>query len=255
MEASKKMKKNVFGKVFICVFCLVTFGLMLTMADFFSNLITVGGFSFAGDNINQNEYKVYAVCTSSHQEKIIASEGAEYIKQQGGAGYVYMNESSYNIVAGMYETEADAKKVLSNIIEKKPDASIVVITIPQIIISSNLGSQEKSAVSSCIGLFKSVYKRLYDISVSLDTAVINEVKARLEINDICSNAQKILNNFNTIFNGTLTTNLLSIKLSTEDIIGYLNELTNSTSSLPFTSLVKECYCKVIGSYKTMAESI
>lgn len=252
MKTSKKIK---FSRIFTISFCLVAFCLMLTMADFFSSLITVGGFSFAYDNINQNEYKVYAVCTNSYQEKVLASECCEQIKNQGGAGYIYMNESSYNIIAGMYENEADAKKVLSNILEKKPDANLITITIPQITINNNLSQQEKATINTCLSSFKNVYKKLYDISVSLDTAVINEVKARLEINEISSNTQKILNDFNTIFNGNVKTNLLTIKLSLESTIQYLSDLINSSTIIPFSSLVKECYCKVIMLYKNTAESI
>lgn len=255
MKTSKKNKNIKLGKIFAITFCLVTFGLMLTMADFFSSLITVGGFSFSNDNINQTEYKIYAVCTNSYQEKVLASECCEQIKQQGGAGYIYMNENSYNVVAGLYENETDAKKVLSNIIEKKPDANILTITIPKITINSNLSQQEKSTINTCLSSFKNVYKKLYDISVSLDTAVINEVKARLEVNEICSSTQKTLNDFNTIFNDNIKTKLLSIRLSLENIINYLNDLINSNTIIPFSSLVKECYCKVIFLYKNTAENL
>lgn len=255
MKTSKKIKNIKLGKIFTFAFGLVTFGLMLTMADFFSSLITVGGFSFSNDNINQNEYKLYAVYTNSYQEKILASECCEQIQRQGGAGYIYMNESSYTVIAGMYENETDAKKVLSNIIEKKPDANIMTITIPQITINSNLTQQEKATINASITLFKNVYKKLYDISISLDTAVVNEVKARLEVNEICSNTQKVLNDFNTIFSENIKTNLLSIRLSLESIITYLNDLINSNTIIPFSSLVKECYCKIIFLYKNTAENL
>lgn len=254
METSNIKKNSKFGHFFSVIFCLVSFALIVTMADIFSSLITVGGFSFSTDNINLSEYKVYAVCTSSHQEKVMAQESAESIKKQGGAGFIYMNKSSYNVVAGIYETEADAKKVLSNIIEKKPDSMIVTITIPSIIISNNLSSQEKTTVNECLVIFKNVYKKLYDISVSLDTAVLNEVNARLDVNSISSNVQNTLNNFNTIFSNNTNTSLLSLKLSLEEIQDYLKDLVEISSSIPFTAFVKETYCKVIMSYKNMAEN-
>lgn len=255
MKMEKSKKHINFSKVFGIIFCLVTFGLMITMADLFSSLITVGGFSFVNDNINFSEYKLYAVYTAKYQEKILANESSENIKMQGGAGFLYMNENSYYIIASIYETEADAKKVLTNIIEKKPDASIITITIPQIVISSNLEGQEKSVVNNSLSLFKNVYKKLYDISVSLDTTVINEVNAKLTINEIYSEVQTALNNFNTIFNGNVSTSLLKIKLGLEEIETHLDDLINTNLTLPFTSLVKECYCKVIYSYKNIASHI
>lgn len=254
METSNIKKNNKFGHLFSVIFCLVSFALIVTMADIFSSLITVGGFSFSTDNINLSEYKVYAVCTSYHQEKVMAQESCESIKKQGGAGFIYMNKSSYNVIAGIYETEADAKKVLSNIIEKKPDSIIVTITIPSIIISNNLSSQEKTTVNECLVIFKNVYKKLYDISVSLDTAVLNEVNARLDVNAISSSVQNTLNNFNTIFNDNTSASLINLKLALQNTQQYLNDLVEISSSLPYTSLVKETYCKVIMAYKNMAEN-
>lgn len=254
-KSKKKAKRGLFNKVFSIVFCIVTFGLMLTMADLFSSLITVGGYSFVSDNISFSEYKVFAVSTSDHSEKLLASEFCETIKQQGGAGYLYMNNDSFSIVAGIYQTEADAKKVLSNIIEKNPEAKVITITIPQIIISSNLSSQEKNTLSGCLSIFKTAYKKLYDISVSLDTAVINEVNARLDINELSSSVQTTLSNFNTIFTTDTTTELLRIKLALEDCLKYLHDLIDSNLSYPYSSLVKECYCKIIMCYKAMAEQI
>lgn len=254
MKDSSIQKNSKFGRFFSIMICIVSFALIVTMADIFSSLITVGGFSFANDNINLAEYKVYAVCTSFHQEKIIAEEGCESIKKQGGAGFIYMNNSSYAIIAGIYETEADAQKVLNNIIEKKPDASIVTITIPQIVISNNLSGQEKTTVNECLFIFKNIYKKLYDISVSLDTAVLNEVNARLEVNAISSNVQNTLNNYNTIFNDNASASLINLKLALQNIQQYLNDLVEISSSLPYTSLVKETYCKVLICYKTMASN-
>lgn len=255
MSESGKSKKLILSKTFSVVFCLVVFGLMITMADFFSSLITVGGFSFVNDNITFAEYKVYAVCTSSHQEKLLASEFCETIKQQGGAGYIYINENLYYIVAGMYETESDANKVLNNIIAGKPEATIIEIKIPAITISNNLSAQEKNTLNGCLGVFKNAYKKLYDISVSLDTVIINEVNARLMVNELCSTVQTAIGNFNTIFTENVSTSLLKIKLANSDVVKYLNELSESTSAYPFTSLVKECYCKIITTYKQMASQI
>ncbi len=256
METTKKVKKHhFFGKTFSLITCLIAFGLMITMADLFSSLITVGGFSFTSENISLGEYNVYAVCTSSHQTKVLAIEFSEIIRNQGGAGYLYMNKDSYYIVASIYETEADAKKVLEKLVESKPDAQIEKIVIQPITISSNLSSQEKSTVSASINLFKNIYKKLYDISVSLDTAVVSEVNARLSINEVLSSAQTILSNFNTLFSNNITINLLKLKLSIEDTVKDLNSLVNSSSVFPFTSLVKECYCKVIMNYKNLADQM
>ncbi len=253
MMKTKTNKKHILSKVFTLSFCVISVAIMLTMADLFSSLITVGGFSFVNENISLSEYNMYAVCTSSYQTKVMASEFSETIKSQGGAGFVYMNKDSYYIVASMYENEADAKKVLEKNIESKPDASILKINIPPINISSNLESQEKATVNSCLSIFKNCYKKLYDISVSIDTAVTTEVSARLDVNQLLSEVQTNLNNFNILFTNNITSDLLCIKLGVEDVVKMLKTLVESASIYPFTALVKEAYCNIIYTYKNMSE--
>ena len=250
-----KHNKKLFNKIFTGVFCTIMFALVITLADLFSGLITVGGYSFASENITTSELNLYAVCTSSHDTKLLADELSETIQLQGGAGYVYMNKHSYYIIAGIYQTQADAEKVKQNLIQNRPQTTIVKITAPAVLLSSNLSQQEKSTVLDGLGLFKSVYLELYDIAVSLDTSVINEVNARLDINQIASSINNTLSNYSTLFSNTLTTELLKIKLAIEEIKTHLTSLTNSSSIIPFTSLVKETYCKVVVSYKTLCEGL
>lgn len=253
MKSSNAVKKNVPIKIFSALVCAVAFALIVTMADLFSSLITVGGFSVVSDNITLGEYRVYAVCTANYKTKLLASEFCETIKSQGGAGILYMTNNEFYLVASMYDNETDAKKVLANIVDSKPEASIQTIVIPQIAISNNLSTQEKNTLGSCLGVFKNSYKKLYDISVSLDTVVISEVEARLAINELVSSAQTALGNFNTIFANSATTSLLKIRLGLEDAIKELTTLSNSTEAYPLTSLVKACYSNIILIYKNVAE--
>lgn len=247
--------KSIFNKIFLSIFCTTTFALMITLADLFSGLITVGGYSFAGESINLSEYSVFAVCTSSHETKLMADELSENIKLQGGAGYVYMSKQSYYVVAGIYENEADATKVKQNLIASKPQTEVIKITSQAISISNNLEQEKKGSLLECLNVFKQTYKKLYDISISLDTAVINEVNARLQINETASNASTILGNYTTLFANNMSSQLLKIKLAVEELCSSLNSLMQVSSLFPFTSLVKETYCKVIMQYNQLASNL
>lgn len=250
-----KNKTKIFNKIFTGIFCTVIIALMITLADLFSGLITVGGYSFASENITSGELNYYAVCTTSHDTKILADELSETIQLQGGAGYVYMNKHSYYVVAGIYQTEADAEKVKQNLIQSKPQTSIVKITIPSISLTSNLTQQEKTAVLDSLAIFKNIYLKLYDIAVSLDTNVVTEVNARLQINELASTLNTTLSNYTTLFSNNLTTELLKIKISLEDAKKLLDTLVNSSSLIPFTSLVKETYCKIVVCHKNLCEGL
>lgn len=251
----EKQKTKLFNKIFTGFFCAIIIALTVTLADLFSGLITVGGYSFASENISTSEYTVYAVCTSFHDTKMLADEMSETIQLQGGAGYVYMNKQSYYIVAGVYQSMGDAEKVKQNLIASRPQTCIVSITSPAINLSSNLSQEEKITVLESLNLFKTIYKDLYDISVSIDTAVTNEVNARLQVNQLSGVINTTLSNYETLFSNSLTTDLLKIKLSLEDVKKCLNLLSESSSIIPFTSLIKETYCKVLVCYKNLCEGL
>lgn len=251
ISSSTKM----FNKIFSFSFIVVVFACMVSMADFFSSLITVGGFNFVSENIGLSQTNYYAVCTSSHPTKLLASEMSEGVKLQNGAGFIYLSEDVFFVVASIYENISDAEKVKQNLIEKKPETTIVKISIPEIKLSSTLSADEKTVISNSLHTFKNTYKKLYDISVSLDTAVISEVNARLSINQISSDIIKVMGDFNTIFNTNLSTNLLQIKIKLEELSKTTSSLCEETNKYPYSANIKECYCKTIALYKDLASEL
>ena len=249
----KKIKKV--SKIFTMCVAIIAICLTLSMADLFSSLITVGGFTFTSSDISLSKYNLYAVYTNSTESKVQADEYSATCKAQGGAGYIYLNDSKFFIIASIYENESDAAKVLENIKTNNSSASITGISIPQIYFSSNLSGDEKTTLENALNIFKTTYKKLYDISVSLDTSLINEVNARLEINQIGSNITTISSNFTTIFNNQMTNNFLNIKLKLNDLLTCIDNLINASSNFPFTSLIKNAYCECLFLYKSLAENL
>ncbi len=250
-----KNKKVSFGKIFTLVFSLVVVGLSITLADLFSSLITVGGFSFTHEDVTFNKYAVYAVCTSSHPTDITAKENATLCKNQGGAGYIYLKDNSYYIIASIYENEEDAKKVKENLKNSKPNAEIIKIEIPAISINNNLEASEKDVLVKSVNIFKDTYKKLYDISVSLDTSVISEVNAKLSINSIGGDISKLQNNFNTMFNLNMSSNLITIKLKLKELCDLIKTLIDGNITTPLSSSIKYCYSAVIFKYWELAEEL
>lgn len=255
MKNSNKNKTKTFGKMFAISLALVAIGLTLTMADLFSSLITVGGFTFTGNDINISNYKIYAVCTNNSETKVQANENANICKMQGGAGFVYIYESKFYTIASMYENESDANNVLKNIKQTHQNACIITITIPAISIASNLSGEEKTTLESALNIFKNTYKKLYDVSVSLDTALITEVNARLSVNSIGSEITSVSSNFTTLFNTQMTNSFLIIKLKLSELSDCLDSLINTSPSIPYTSQIKNTYCKTIEIYKNLGSSL
>lgn len=249
-----KKHKNFYTKIFAMATIIVSFCLMLSLADLFSSLITVGGFSFTSDEISLPQYKVYAVCTSSYQTKIQADEGAQQIQMQGGAGYVLMDNNEYVLIASIYDNPSDAKKVLEQIANNKPNAKVVEIQINSITVSSNMDSSERESLIKTLEVFKNTYKRLYDISVSLDTSVIREINARLSINDLNSEINKTISNHNTFFGNQASLFLMTINNSLSSLCKIMQELIDDNYN-PYTSKIKLAYTKVIIEYRTLADNL
>ena len=256
MENQAKKRKFVnIGKIFTLVFCAVALGLTFTLADLFSSLITVGGFTFTNSDISIPKYTLYAVCTASASTNSSAEQQSSLCKSQGGAGYIYLTNNSFNIVASMYENEADAEKVVSNLKENNIDSNILNIEIPSISFNSSLTTQEKTTLEESITIFKTCYKKLYDLSISLDTGVMNEVNIKLSINQLSSDIKAVCNNFNTVFDSQINNKLLNIKLKLDELYNKMDSLINYTTSLPLTSQIKNTYCCSIFLLKELASAL
>jgi len=250
-----KKSKNLFKKIFSLSFFAVTLLLVIALSDVVSSLITVGGFSFANDSVCINKTTFYAVSTSSSSTKVLASESAQNIKQLGGAGYLYMHNDSYYVLTSIYANQADAEKVLESVIKTKPDSKIIKIDIQQVNLSSNMNSNEKTALTDSLNAFKNSYKKLYDLSVSLDTSIISEVNCKLSINELSNSVNTIYENYNTIFNQNLSSSLIQIKLALSELKTQLSSLSQTSNSTSLSSQIKYTYCKIIEIFKTLANSL
>lgn len=247
----KKNKTISFSKI-ITIFSIITVVcLSISMADLFSSLITVGGFTFTNNDIIFNKYNVYAISLASTDTNALAKQHSNSVKEQGGAGYIYLTNSKYHIVASIYENEADALKVQENLKNSHKNSEILPIVIPSISISNNLLAEEKTTLENSINIFKNSYKKLYDISVSLDTSVISEVNAKLAINELGSDINKITTNFITLFSKQASNNFLIIKLKLNELATCINNLI-AHEEVSLTSNIKETYCNIIMLYKDLA---
>ena len=151
--------------------------------------------------------------------------------------------------------KADAEKVLESVIKTKPDSKIIKIDIQQVNLSSNMNSNEKTALTDSLNAFKNSYKKLYDLSVSLDTSIISEVNCKLSINELSNSVNTIYENYNTIFNQNLSSSLIQIKLALSELKTQLSSLSQTSNSTSLSSQIKYTYCKIIEIFKTLANSL
>lgn len=251
----KTKKTSKLSKIFAITICTVAFFLTFTMADLFSSLITVGGFTFTSNDIYLPKHSLFAIYTATSNTQSTAETNAAICKNGGGAGYIYMDDKNFYIFASIYENEEDAKKVLSNIKPTYKTSDVLKIDILSINLSSNLETQEKKTMENCLNAFINSYKKLYDISISLDTSIINEINARLSINELGSDVSKLYSNFNTLFTSLTNSNLVRIKSALEELLNCIDYLIKNSNTEPYTSSIKNTYCEIVNIYKKLSEDL
>ena len=246
----KKIAK--FATLFTMFLCLT---LCISFAELFSSLITVGGFSsITSGDVKQPSFSVYAISLYATETKVQAREMADITKRKNGAGYIWQGSECYYVFASCYETEADAKKVEQNLKENGTNCTIVKLDFSDITIKAEVTNEEKTTLGSAVHSFKDVYKKLYDLSVSIDTNLHTEIQAKVLLGDITSEFAKVKTNYETLFNSKLTSNLLDLKLSLTNVQNILNELAEfSSNEIPYTSQVKNTYFKVLYEYYNLSK--
>ncbi len=245
-------KFKLFG---ICVIIL-SIGLSFVLADLFSSLITVGNFAFLTTQTTKcNSYTIYAVSIEKALSMTQAKDKVESVVQKNGAGFIYSKDNVYYVLASGYENKSDAEKVVEHLSDSGVSSEIVEIKVDKIEIDMNLSTNEKTTMSESINLFKNTYKTLYDISISLDTAVKSKSECKLLLNDLKANVLKTQSNFDTQFNSKLNSKLLSIKLQINELTTTIQTLINNADNDLLSAHIKCAYLETIKLNQSLANDI
>ena len=252
INTNKKTSK--FLTLFITILC---FGLCFSFAELFSSLITVGGFNVIKNNaVTQTQFSLYAISLYSCDTKVQAKEMSEVTKRKGGAGYIWQTTQKYYILASCYENKTDAEKVCENLKSNSVSCEMITMEFDSMVISCTVVDQEKNALEASVLSYKNLFKKLYDLSVSIDTNLYTEIQAKMYLSDIVSEFTKTKSNFETLFNSKLTSELLELKLSLANLNNILQSLAEfSSSEVPYTSQVKNTYFQVLDEYKNISKSL
>lgn len=247
-------KSTKFITIFTMIICLV---MCISFAELFSSLITVGGFNTIKDNeIKQPNFSLYAISMYSTETKIQAKEMSEMTKRKSGAGYIWQSDKCYYVFASCYQNEADAIKVSENLQENNVNCQIVKLDFDSIIVSAKTNEQEKTTLQESVLCYKNLFKKLYDLSVSIDTNLYTEIEVKIYLSDIISEFTKTKTSFETLFNSKLTSDLLELKLSLTNIANILESLSEFSSlEIPYTSQVKNTYFQVLNEYNNISKSL
>lgn len=251
-----KSKKS-HSKFFAIIFLSVSFVLCVSLADLFSSFIALATFQNNQMSNKVSAYSVYAISLNSSSVKVSVNEYVQTVQKSGGAGFVWTQNNVYYVLASCYADENDAELVKANLTNSSFNPEILKINFSEISIASSFSSKQQNLVNEALLFFKTTYKNLYDISISLDTSILTETEAKLEINTIQSKANNLISNFETLFENCMSNNLLILKLNLEDALEELNNVVNFSPSdnQSLSSKIKYSYIKILEINKKLCNSV
>ncbi|MDD4110400.1 MAG: hypothetical protein PHS54_02475 [Clostridia bacterium] len=243
------MKKNrTFNKIFIFLFSIICVVACVFVAQVCSSFLAIGSLAVSSNTTNSiSEFKVYAISLGAHSTKYLADTSAATFKQKNAGGYVLKVNGAYHVLASAYEKENDAKLVQDNLLLEEINSEIIELTFESILFESvSSKSQEKEFIDS-LSVFKIVFLELYDVSVSLDTSVIDKTMAKIEIISIKADVEERLEKINK---GTTAIDGIyyqTIKNKYNDVIDALILLKNyeETDGIILSAKIKYYYLNIL----------
>lgn len=250
-------RKRQGGSTFFAVFLvIVSIALSVTSAMLLSNFITVGSFSFSTKNeLKKNGFTLYAITLKQTSTQSSANSIASDIAKNGGAGYLYTDGGTFDVLASGYKEKSDAEKVLEKLLSQGQTAKIIEINVPNLSLGKSFSTNEQTIISNALCSFSNTFDSLYDLAVALDTKQSSESDVYNSLNSLKSTIKSIKEKFDSTFNGKLTESLLEVKIALSSQIDSIDNILDSKSTTPLTSQVKYCYFEVIYQQINLAKVI
>ena len=247
-KSANKVKKS-----FITIGIIILIIIMLFCANYLS-LLFLTTTEKASTSLTSNSLTIYAISF----DKSLTQAGGESLaidyRKIGAGGYVWQEENYYYILSSAYVNENDAILVQNSVKQNHNiETSIIKLNIPSFNLNVTIDSDEKKALQKALNLYENVYKQLFDIAISLDTNVYNEISARLVLNNIFSNANTIVADYKIFFEdveslNTLTKYLEELILTLQKLCSGITISTNQTMS----SLIKYRYIEILAQAKNLS---
>ena len=255
-ESVPKNKKK-FKKAIVLIASILIFSVCFGIAQAVSGLLMQTSTQIPS-GLSTPSFKLYFISITKSQLENSAYGLAGDYQKIGAGGYIIKNEGYYHVVSSCYEKQNDAILVQNNIkVNHNLETEIFSINFDSLSISGNFSAEEKQVLSKALKSFYNVYQSLFDIAISLDTNVYNDISARLQVNSIYSNFNSILTDFNTLFAQYNEKNINIINkyiTKANEILEILcsGKLVNQNQT--YSSLIKYRYLQFLSNYQEFLSS-
>lgn len=197
-------------KIFIFSFAMAVLTFFILVAILLSNLIVQK--TGNNENISSPSFDIYMLSLSKSQLEKESLARAGDFQQIGAGGYVWKYEGYYHVITSAYIEKNDAILVQNSIkLNQNLESEIIKVSFPSIYIVSSFSSEEKKVLSRSLVAIKDYYLSIFDIAISLDTGVYNEISARLAVNNAHNTLNNIVDDYNTLFSSNHDNQLSLLK--------------------------------------------
>ena len=250
---AKKIKKS-FLTILLCLFFVAS----LILANFLSMLL-LKTTDKSACTLSSNALDFYVICFDRSLTQAGAESLAKDYRCKGAAGFVLEKDGYFYLASSAYLNSADAALVQESIKQNHNlDCLVLNLKIPALQINLTLDSEEKKVLQKALNAHENAYRLLFDIALSLDTNVYNEISARLAINSAFSAIHTVVADYKILFgeieNQTLENLTLGLEKLTETLQRLCSGITISWQQT-MSSLIKYRYFEILQQAKVLAEQI
>lgn len=217
--------------VLSCISCGYLFSNFLIAADAFNTTIVT---------IDKQTIFVLSVFESEDKSDLISMQSE--LKANGKAGVIFEKDNKFYLLADAFENKADGEKVKTNLMQYE-NCKLLKIEFEKQKYEGSFSADEKKILTECLQEKFEIFKKLFNISVSLDTNIIDEKKAKSMCNDVFSCHIKTKTNFETYFDKSKFENIENYLQNTTNLLSKLIE--NDKTNQNFFSFIKETYINIL----------
>ena len=227
----------------ILVICLV-------IANYVANFIVPA--NSTAENITSNAFELHFLSLSKSQVENESIAHASDFRSIGAGGVVWEKDGYFYVVSSAYANKNDALLVQSNLKQvQNIDSEIISYKFKSITINGSFSAEERKTLSKALSASQIYYNSIYDIAISLDTGVYNEISAKLAVNTAHNTLATTYADFSTLYGEPIEEPLKRIS-------NLLNDITKSSQNLctgqkisegqTYSSLLKYRYLEVLKIY-------
>lgn len=244
LTKNSKINKKI-GKFFILFVFFSFFITIILFSNIFARFLNVRNLGFFATNVNSNSTSVYCIAFGNYETEQSAIIQAEYLKEKGGAGFIYKTDDGYTVLLSGYFDKAVSNEVLKKNIEIFEQLHIVEIVLPKTNYSYNGTTTNIAPLKNIINLKIDVFNALHEISNKYDSGELLSSKV---YNDLFALAYEINTKIENFKNSSLLTSANSYNnliRDAENIYSKVNSLILNTEKSKLSQSIKYCSLDII----------